>query len=59
MNGGKGQFIAYFQSLHILVPGPGSNGVGEKRFTGFRNLSSLNTTTLVCALADHELYIKE
>lgn len=59
MIGGKGQFIAYFQSLHILVPGPGSNGVGERRFISFRSLLSLNMTTLVYALADHELSIKE
>lgn len=59
MNGGKGQSIAYFQSLHILVPGPGNNGVGEKKFIGFRSLWSLNTTILVYALADLVLYTKE
>ena len=37
MIGGKGLFTAYFQLLHILVPGPGSSGVEEKKFTAFRN----------------------
>lgn len=59
MNGGKGLYIVYFQSWHILVPGPGNNGVGEKRSIGFRSLSSLNMTTLVCGRADRVLCTKE
>jgi hypothetical protein len=37
MIGGKGQFTSYFQFLHILVPGPGSSGDEEIKFTAFKN----------------------
>ena len=58
MIGGKGQFTAYFQFLHILVPGPGSSGVEEKKFIAFRNMWSLNMTIHVCAHVDPEPYTK-
>lgn len=58
MIGGKGQFTSYFQFLHILAPGLGSSGEGEIKFIAFRNTSSLNMTTRVCAHADPELYTR-
>lgn len=58
MIGGKDQYIAYFQFLHILVPGPGNSGGEEVKFIVFRNLLSLNTTIHVSALADLEPYTR-
>lgn len=58
MNGGKGQCIVYYQCLLTLVPGPGNNGVGEIKSTGFRSMSSLSMTILVYDPADHEHYTK-
>lgn len=58
MIGGKGPFIAYLRCLHILVPGLGNNGGGERRFIAFRNMLSLNMTIHVSDLVDHVLYTR-
>ena len=58
MNGGKGQYTAYFQFLHIHAHGLGNNGAEERRFIDFKNMSNQNMTTHAFAHADHELFTK-
>lgn len=58
MIGGKGQYTAYFQCLHILVHGHGNSGVGGIRFIVFRNLSNLNMIIHVSAHVGQGLYTK-
>lgn len=58
MIGGKGLSTVYLQCLHILVHGPGNNGVGERKFIVYKNMSSLSMIIHVSDLADRELYTK-
>uniref|UniRef100_A0A0D9W2D7 DUF8003 domain-containing protein n=1 Tax=Leersia perrieri TaxID=77586 RepID=A0A0D9W2D7_9ORYZ len=51
-------YTVYFQYLHILVPGLGSNGAEERKSIVFKSMLNLNMTIPVFALADHELSIK-
>lgn len=57
-SGGKDLYIVYFQYLHILVPGLGSNGAEERKSIVFKSTLNLNMTIHVFALADHEHSIK-
>lgn len=58
MIGGKGQFTAYFQCLLILVLGHGNSGVEERKFTGFKTMSSLNMIIPVSALVGRVPYTR-
>ena len=58
MSGGKDLYTVYFLFLHILVPGPGSNGAEEKRSIVFKSMLNLNTTIHVFVLAGPGLSIK-
>lgn len=59
MIGGKDQYTAYCQFLHILVHGHGNSGVGGTRFIGFKNLSNLSMIIHVSVHADQGPYTKE